>query len=195
MFDPQKRREIQWELKAIERMEDEPEKKSKLALTGEEYSLSKNTVARFIRINKLLQTCEDYTLSVDTANLSVRAAVELSYITSKAALKAVFEKYKDGILIDNLWQDVVKINADKALWLREIFDGFGGNKEQAEKLLDERHRENTKDGIERTAAKPIKISIPSDTFRKYFTEETKPDEAADIIDKALEMYFKAEKEG
>ena len=76
-----------------------------------------------------------------------------------------------------------------AEWLREIFTDFRGSKEQAERLFWNANTEKTKNSIDNITAKPIKISIPSDTFRKYFNEETKPDEAADIIDKALQMYF------
>lgn len=194
MFDPQKRREIRWKLNAIERMENEPERKSKLALTGEEYSLSKNTVARLIRIHKLIETCDKYELSVDSGGLSVRAAVELSYITSEAALEVILEKYGSSIVIDNAQENIARIDVNKALWLREIFDGFEGSREQAESLLNDRHKERTKNGIEQTAAKPVKISVLTDIFRKYFTEETRPDEAADIIDKALEMYFSQNKQ-
>lgn len=76
-----------------------------------------------------------------------------------------------------------------AEWLRETFKYFRGTKEQAEKLFWSASTDKTQNSIDSITAKPIKISIPSDTFRKYFNEETKPDEAADIIDKALQMYF------
>lgn len=74
------------------------------------------------------------------------------------------------------------------IWLREIFKDFRGTKQQAEMLFHKANTEKTKNSIDSITAKPIKVSIPSDTFRKYFTEETAA-EAADIIDKALQMYF------
>lgn len=190
MFDPAKRAEIARELIDLDNTDGEDtEKKSKLAITGEEYSLSKNTVARLIRINALLEACDKFTFSVNTKkDLSVRAAVELSYIP-KTALEVIFEKYKTHGLEDNVRQLSVAISMDTAKWLREIFTDFRGTKEQAEKLLDKENIEKTRKDIDNITTKPIKISIPSDTFRKYFTEETKPDEAADIIDKALQMYF------
>lgn len=187
MFDKTKREEIVQELSALEDTDDSVDR-SKLALAGEEYGLSRNSVARLVRINALLKACDKFAFAVDREDLSVRAAVELSYI-SKTALDFIFDKYSDGVLIDNVWHDTVKITMSTAIWLREIFTDFMGTKEQAEKLFYSENNRKTQNSIESIAAKPIKISIPSDTFRKYFDKETKPDEAADIIDKALQMYF------
>lgn len=190
MFDPAKRAEIARELTDLDNTDGEDtEKKSKLAITGEEYSLSKNTVARLIRVNALLEACDKFTFAVNTKkDLSVRAAVELSYIP-KTALEVIFEKYKTRILENQVWQLSVAISMSTAEWLREVFTDFRGTKEQAQKMLDKENVEKTRKEIDSITAKPIKISIPSDTFRKYFNAETKPDEAADIIDKALQMYF------
>lgn len=80
-----------------------------------------------------------------------------------------------------------------AIWLREIFTGFNGTAEEAERVLDTETREKTQKNIDKITEKPIRLSIPSETFRKYFDEETKPDEAADIIDKALQLYFSQDK--
>ncbi|MDE6727419.1 MAG: ParB/RepB/Spo0J family partition protein, partial [Oscillospiraceae bacterium] len=190
MFDPAKRAEIARELTDLDNTDGEDtEKKSKLAITGEEYSLSKNTVARLVRVNALLESCDKFTFAVNSKkDLSVRAAVELSYIP-KTALEVIFEKYKIYVLEDNVRQLSVSISMDTAKWLREVFTDFRGTKEQAQKMLDKENVEKTRKEIDSITAKPIKISIPSDTFRKYFNEETKPDEAAYIIDKALQMYF------
>lgn len=191
MFDPAKRAKIEQELHELA-APDESVDRSKLALAGEEYGLSRNSVARLIRINTLLDACSEYTLAVDRKDLSVRAAVELSYI-SPTALNVIFDKYHAGVVIDNLWGDTVNISMSTAIWLREIFTGFNGSKEEAKRILDTENLKNTQKSIDRITAKPIKLSIPSETFRKYFDEETKPDEAADIIDKALQLYFSQDK--
>ena len=47
------------------------------AMVGEEYNLSHNTVARLLRINKLHDGMQKW---IDNGDLSIRAAVELSYI-------------------------------------------------------------------------------------------------------------------
>ena len=199
MFDEEKRSAINRELKAMEKcpvgtvmpslVSEQPEKQSKLAAAGEEYGLSKNTVARLVRINKLLTLCDKFTLAVDLKDISVRAAVELSYITSKTALELIFDKYNVSVIVDNVWCDSVKINLDKAVALREIFENFRGSKEQAIKLLNE-GKPSTSDKDDTTSTvKPIKISMQPDMFQRYFKPETKPDEIAETIEKALDMYF------
>lgn len=191
MFDPAKRAKIEQELHELA-APDESADRSKLALAGEEYGLSRNSVARLIRINTLLEACSKYTIAVDRKDLSVRAAVELSYI-SATALNVIFEEYHTSVIIDNLWCDTVNISMSTAIWLREIFTGFNGTAEEAERVLDTETREKTQKNIDKIIEKPIRLSIPSETFRKYFDEETKPDEAADIIDKALQLYFSQNK--
>ena len=191
MFDPEKRAKIEQELHELEAPNVSTDR-SKLALTGGEYGLSRNSVARLIRINTLLGSCDKFTIAVDHKDLSVRAAVELSYI-SQPALNVIFDKYCTSVVIDNLWCDTVNISMSTAIWLREIFADFNGSEEEAKKTLDKENLRKTQSGIDKIAAKPIKLSIPSETFRKYFSEETKPDEAADIIDKALQLYFSQNK--
>ena len=188
MFDPEKRAKIEQELHELEAPNVSTDR-SKLALTGGEYGLSRNSVARLIRINTLLESCDKFTIAVDHKDLSVRAAVELSYI-SQPALNVIFDKYRTSVVIDNLWCDT---SMSTAIWLREIFANFNGSEEEAQKTLDKENLRKTQNGIDKIAAKPIKLSIPSETFRKYFSEETKPDEAADIIDKALQLYFSQNK--
>ena len=51
---------------------------SKLEKTGEEYGLKKDTVARLLRVDKLLEGFKPW---VDSKELSIRAAVKLSYIS------------------------------------------------------------------------------------------------------------------
>lgn len=195
MFNEDKRAAINRELRAMENSQTEndnseqPEKQSKLAAAGEEYGLSKNTVARLIRINKLLTLYDKFTLAVDSKDLSVRAAVELSYITSKTALELIFDKYSVGVVVDNVWRDSVKINMAKAVELRSIFENFRGSKEQAVKLLSEGKPSIAGEDETVRNVKPIKISMQPDMFQRYFKPETKPDEIAETIEKALDMYF------
>ncbi len=192
MFDPIKRAEIEWELHELT-VPDEAIDRSKLALAGEEYGLSRNSVARLIRINTLLENCNEYTVAVDRKDLSIRAAVELSYISS-TALNVIFGTYHTSVIVDNICCDTVNITTNTAIWLRNIFEGFNGSSEEAENILNAENQKKVQKSIDRMNTKPIKLSIPSDTFRKYFDEDTKPDEAADIIDKALQLYFSHNKE-
>lgn len=192
MFDPVKREEIEWELHELT-APDEAVDRSKLALAGEEYGLSRNSVARLIRINTLLENCNEYTVAVDRKDLSIRAAVELSYISS-TALNVIFGTYHTSVIVDNICCDTINITTNTAIWLRNIFTDFNGSSEEAENILNAENQKKVQKSIDRMNTKPIKLSIPSDTFRKYFDEDTKPDEAADIIDKALQLYFSQNKE-
>lgn len=181
MFDKDKLAEIKQELEAIENS-SEAGTKSKLAQVGEEYNLSKNTIARLIRVHKLLTACCDkYKIAVDTSALSVRAAVELSYI-HPSALRAIAERYKTSVVIDNVWQDSVKINTALASQLRELFKDFDGSYDDAKLVL------RTMDKCTEVPRKRT-IKLRTDVIGKYFSGNESEDNVNDIIEKALNMYF------
>lgn len=177
MFDESKRAAISRELQELENSPvgncDAAEKVSKLELAGEEYGLSKNSVARLIRVDKLIPELKEWT---DTKELSVRAAVELSYISENA----------QTAIADNQ----IAINERTAKGYRTLFENFNGTVEQAKAILQKGTAAQTEQAvINSKPPKPIKISMQPDMFKKYFKEDTKPDEIADTIEKALEMYF------
>lgn len=186
MFDDDKLNAIRKELSSIEMGAEEVKQDSKLARVGEEYGLSKNTIARLIRINKLLTACDKYTVAVDEKKLSVRAAVELSYIPA-SALEVIFERYKDSIVVDNLWVDSVKIDQKLAEQLRELFKNFSGGKMSAELVLDTMQKCSE-------PKKPKARKLNADIYSKYFDEDESDDYVNSIIDEALKMYFQNEKE-
>lgn len=165
---------------------EEVKQDSKLARVGEEYGLSKNTIARLIRVNKLLTACDKYTVAVDEKKLSVRAAAELSYI-SASALEVIFERNKDSIVVDNLWVDSVKIDLKLAEQLRELFKNFNGGKMSAELVLDTMQKCSA-------PKKPKARKLNSDIYSKYFDDDESDDYVNSIIDEALKMYFQNEKD-
>ena len=181
MFDEKKLKEIRSELSDMEHNDGS---KSKLAQVGEEYELSKNTIARLIRINKLLAACDKYTVAVDEKILSARAAVELSYI-KPAALKAIFKRYKTSIVVDNMWHDGVKVDMKLAELLRTVFDKFDGTIEEAERMLD------TIDKCKKPKKRSYKVK--TEIITKYFDGDESDEYIDDIVDQALKMYFDAEK--
>ena len=204
MFNEEKAKAIRAEIELLENGTDNDDEsdatyeqnskdESKLVTVGKVYGLSKNSIARLIRINALCTSCPRMKESVDLHVLSVRAGVELSYI-SAAAQEAVFEKYRKPVIHHNLWEDVAAIDIKTAQRLRQEFYGFDGTKEMAENVLDKMDAKPEKVATVKND-KPIKISMQPDMFRKYFTADTKPQEIADTIEKALELYFgQAEKE-
>lgn len=183
MFNENKIKAIHDELGAMESGAEETKNDSKLARVGEEYSLSKNTVARLIRVNKLLTADNKYTVAVDSLKLSVRAAVELSYISSKEALAAIREAYNDSVVIDNTWQDSVKIDMKLAEKLRELFEGFDGTQKAAELAIKGMERNNKKPSKQRT------YKLSSETYSKFFTENDSDEHINEVISAALEQYF------
>lgn len=179
MFDEEKQKAISDELLALD---GEGSKQSKLAAVGEEYNLSKNTIARLIRVHKLLEACEKYTESVDTGNLSIRAAVELSYIHS-SALEIIFERYCDNVVVNNVWCDIIKIDVNFAAQLRELFKSFNGTKRTAELMID------TMQKCEDMPKKKKPVKLDPNVRTKYFSDDESDDYVNSIIAKALEMYF------
>lgn len=183
MFNENKLKAIHDELGAIEAGAEEPKNDSKLARVGEEYSLSKNTVARLIRVNKLLTADNKFTVAIDSLRLSVRAAVELSYISSKEALAAIREAYKDSVVIDNIWRDSVKIDMKLAERLRELFEEFNGTQKAAELAIRGMNRNDKK------PSKPRTYKLSSETYSKFFTENDSDEHINEVISAALEQYF------
>ena len=95
MFSEDKRQAIADELSELE-----GKGKSKLEKMGEDYGLKKDTVARLIRVDTLFDGFKPW---VDSKVLSVRAAVELSYISAegqKQLYNAVEENGEMSIKID-----------------------------------------------------------------------------------------------
>ncbi len=159
--------------------------KSKLAIVGTEYKLSKNSVARLVRISKLT---EELLPSIDLKLLPVRAGVEFSYI-SKNAQKAIFEYFKETVVRDGKEYQAVRIDMKSAPALRELFTDFDGSVKTAVKML-----ESYSKVAEDKPKKPKPRKLNADIYIKYFDEEDTNEYVNNIIDEALQMYFEREKE-
>lgn len=159
--------------------------KSKLAVVGTEYKLSKNSVARLVRISKLT---EELLPSIDLKLLPVRAGVEFSYI-SKNAQKAIFEYFKETVVRDDKEYQAVRIDMKSAPALRKLFTDFDGSVKTAVKML-----ESYSKGAEDKPKKPKPRKLNADIYNKYFDEEETDEYVNSIIDEALQMYFEREKE-
>lgn len=159
--------------------------KNKLLAVGTEYKLSRNSVARLLRIDTLI---DDLKQSVDLNLLPVRAGVELSYI-SETAQKAVFEFYKETVNKNEKEYQAVRIDMKSAPAVRKLFEDFDGDTETAVKML-----ESYSKGIEDKPVKPKKRKLNADVYVKYFDDEDTDEYVNSIIDNALQMYFEREKE-
>ena len=167
IFSQGKRTDIVNELLKLEgRMPEKKEKHNSREIVGEEYGLSRNTVARLIRINKLNDGIKSW---VDDGRLSIRAAVELSYMDSDR---------QEDLYIANTDRD----NGDMLRKISEKTAKLLRNAENAEAVSSVLSC-NTK----RTSASKA-IRLDADIYEKYFNGMN-DSKVAFIVEQALEMYF------
>lgn len=178
MFSQGKRNDIIHELQLLENPEQETSSPmgNKLGTTSEklgaEYGMSKNSIARLLRIDKLMDALKPL---VDDGTIPLRAAVNISYLNEDVQYMLIkFAKiYKLDIKKSEQLREYAKLKELDQLTVIKILTGRIDNKPKLPK------------------SKTIKIN--RDTYSKFFDESTKPDEVTETIEKALEMYFKAKK--
>ena len=137
---------------------------------AEECDLSKDTIARYIRINTLL---DDLKIMLDDGELSIRAAVELSYIT----------KDNQKIFVDLMRTNEYKCDIKKAKLIREL-------QMKAQLTIVTMTEVLSGNKVKKNPGKPKNFSLSGSVVTKYFTPEMKKKEIEGVIDKALEYYFK-----
>ncbi len=131
---------------------------------GKEYGMSKGSVARLIRIDRLISELKEL---IDCGDIAVRSGVELSYL-SETAQNLVAEQALD-----------FKIDMKKARQLRESADSEGNlDRDTVIRII-----------IGVTEPKPKSVKISNDTYTKYFSEGIKPKEITETVEKALAYYF------
>ena len=139
---------------------------------GEEYGLSKNSVARYLRINSLNEGLKSM---VDDNTIALRAAVSLSYIPA-AGQTLLF-----AILEDN---PEFKVDIKKAGQLREFSEGGGLTREIIKDVL-------SGVALKKKARAPLPVQslkIGGKLLSKYFGAEQKPSEIQAELFEALEFY-------
>ena len=159
---------------------NDDKKEPKIVTVGRLYGLSKNSVARLLRINTLT---DELKKSVDMNTLPLTAGVELSYIP-KTMQKAIFSHYKQAFVQNNIWTDAAAISQKDAKKLRMLFEDFTGDEKQAETALNTAEKCGDK-----APAQPKPKKIRYEIYSKYFDESETEDNINDIVDKALAMYF------
>ena len=177
MFSQGKRNDIINEIRALNGESDS--KGNSREKVAEEYGLSRNTIARLVRISKLTDCILQW---LDLGELSIRAGVELSYLT----------ECEQDILwqintVDNSGHMLMKISESQARDLRVLSADckkesleLSGN--QMLKVLAIRKKKPDK-----------KIAINPNTYKKYFTDKSN-DEIQQIVEQALEMYYNDRKD-
>ena len=125
-------------------------------------TISASSVARLLRITKLCDTLKEW---VDNGEISVRAAVDLSYLLKTEQELICFE-------------DPKKFNMRITAKIKE----FAG-------VLDEETLNEILSGKRENEKKPKAVTIKPDVYVRFFPTGTKTDEIEDTIIKALEAYF------
>ena len=177
MFSRGKRNDIINEIRALNGESDS--KGNSREKVAEEYGLSRNTIARLVRISKLTDCILQW---LDLGELSIRAGVELSYLT----------ECEQDILwqintVDNSGHMLMKISESQARDLRVLSADckkesleLSGN--QMLKVLAIKKKKPDK-----------KIAINPNTYKKYFTDKSN-DEIQQNVEQALEMYYNDRKD-
>jgi ParB family chromosome partitioning protein len=135
-----------------------------------EYGLSKNTVARYLRVEKLI---DELKIRLDEkkpgGKLTVRTAVSLSYLRDN----------EQRMVNELLERGRFRIDMKTAEALRKKSEELELTSEDIELLLSDSSKE------ERQRAVKINESI----YSQYFKEEISNDEISVIVEKALQMWF------
>lgn len=187
MFSQGKRNDIINELRALSGEKDtsapQGQKSSSREQLGEEYGLSRNTVARLIRISKLVKPLQDW---VDKKTVSIRAAVELSYLDE--GVQETLYKLNTFNPTPDTCEIIYKISEAQAKQLRAALDGAEPNHPNTRQIIV-----NILKGKEKKKSSEKSIKINTDTFERYFTQKS-AEEISDIIETALQMYFRQQNE-
>ena len=135
---------------------------------GNEYNLSKDTVARYMRLAKLIPSLLE---KIDNEQLSIRVGYNISFIEDKEIQEKI------NLLLNN----DIKINIEKAEKLKNAYKNDKLTIDNIENYLKDEEKPK------RTRAKYSKVS--KGIIDKYFDKKCKQEEIDDTINKALELYF------
>ena len=122
-------------------------------------------IARYMRVDKLIPEFKE---ELDNGALSLVAAVDLSYLSEKEQ-KAVAAAASEN---------KVKLNPKNAAAIR----AESGN-------ITQKIREFADSGASQKKKDAVSIKLPMTVYQKYFADR-KAVEAADIVEKALEAWFR-----
>ncbi|GHV35053.1 stage 0 sporulation protein J [Clostridia bacterium] len=133
---------------------------------GGQYGLSKNTIARYLRVNELIGKLKDM---LDDGAVAMRTAVSLSYLKAKEQ--------------ELVWQALQDESAQLTMRKAEELRDLSGQRELTERTVKKLLK------IEPSVVKTTKVKISSDVMSRYFGEERDAKEVEDVVAKALEAWF------
>ena len=172
MFSQGKRNDIIRELELLggsdgtsSPMDTKSEKgKTTMDKVGNEYGMSRASVARLLRITKCCDIIKEW---IDNNLISIRVGVDLSYLTDEEQEIVTYE-------------DPKKLNMKVSSQLKERAGSL--TDDDIDKIVNG-------NGKEDKPKQPKAVKIEYDSYSRFFPEGTKSDEIQNTIIKALEAYF------
>lgn len=138
---------------------------------SDEYGLSRDKVAKYIRISNLV---DNLIQRVDTGEIAFLAAYDLSFVEDST---------KQQQIADLMESDSYKVDMKKAELLRTYYESKKLTDAAIVQILSGEKTRKPKSN------KPQPVKIKPAVITKYFTTGQSPKEIEDTIDKALELYF------
>ena len=142
---------------------------------SDEYGLSRDKVAKYIRIANLVDSLME---RVDTGEIAFLAAYDLSFVENPT---------KQQLIADLMESDSYKVDMKKAELLREYYDKSTLSETTIVQILSGEKTRKPKSN------KPQPFKVKPTVISKYFTTEQTQKEIEETIDKALAMYFENQK--
>jgi len=135
---------------------------------GEQYGLSKDTIARYLRVNGLI---EELKTRLDNGEIALRVAVTLSYL-----------RKKEQQIVEDILASGKTISIKQSNVLREESEQGELNKTAIKRVFEP--------GFFPTKVKPVKFS--GQFLSQYFSEEQSTEEIENVVGEALKMYFSSQ---
>lgn len=136
---------------------------------GEEYGMTGRNIARYLRVNQLIEPLKH---RLDEGNLSLVAAVDISYLS----------KEEQEVVTGLAEQRSIKLDAKSAKTIRDM----------AGEISEERLLENLCGRKKKDSDSGKAIKLPADVYARYFSE-TKSEDVIKIIENALSAWFEKKK--
>ncbi|MDK2965932.1 ParB N-terminal domain-containing protein [Lacrimispora sp.] len=138
---------------------------------GQDYGLSRDKVAKYIRISNLI---DPLILRVDTGEIAFLAAYDLSFVEDTA---------KQQQIADLMESDSYKVDMKKAELFHSYYETGKLTDTAIVQILSGEKTRKPK------SSKPQPVKIKPAVISKYFTPQQTQKEIEETIDKALALYF------
>ena len=169
-------------LEAVHDSEDEtntPAGNKSIEVAGEKYGLSRNSVARYIRLNDLIPELKEY---LDSEELSIRAGVSLSYLSEK----------RQRVVLHNMekWQKSPTMKqADEIKRLNAEYTADTVMGDEAFPLhCTDLFLELNAYAKEQKPKKTINFKLDRSTVQSYFKEDATEEAIQETVLEALQFY-------